>query len=453
MIDSTIFKAYDVRDVYPDKIDKEVANAIGRAFAEMRKRELGREKVTIGVGRDMRVSSPELNAALIEGITAQGVDVVDLGLVSTPTFYFAISSYGFDGGVQVSASHNPAKFNGFKLTRERALPVGAGTGMEALRDAVIKGDFPASTRKGTVTPHTNPVVDEVNFSLAYAGASKIKPFKVVVDSASGMGALSVEELFKHLPCTLVRMNFELDGTFPAHEADPLKDENMVDLKKCVVAEGADMGIATDGDGDRIFFVDNTGRTISPAIMRGWFAQIFLRDNPGALVGYDVRPGRITEDLIKSAGGKPLLMRVGHSLAKTEMIKTGALYSGESSGHFFLTTKYGAFETPVIMILKVLQDMSAHEGTLEELVRPWRKYHESGEINFKVADRVAVLARLTERYHGGKRITLDGLSVEYPTWWFNVRVSNTEPLVRLNLESGSAELTQEKVKELSALIQQ
>lgn len=453
MIDQTIFKAYDVRDVYPEKVNKNVAYAIGRAFAEMRKKELGREKITIGVGRDMRVSSPELNAALIDGITTQGVDVVDLGLISTPTFYFAVSAYEFDGGVQVSASHNPAKFNGFKLTRERALPVGAGTGMEELRDAVIKGDFVPSVRKGTVTPHTDPVIDEVQFSLTYAEASKIKPFKVVVDAANGMGAVYMEELFKHLPCTLVRMNFELDGTFPAHEADPLKDENMADLKKRVVAESADMGIATDGDGDRIFFVDNTGQTISPAIMRGWFAQIFLRDNPGALIGYDVRPGRITEDLIKEAGGKPLLMRVGHSLAKAEMIKTGAVYSGESSGHFFLTTKYGAFETPVIMILKILQDMSAHGGTLEELVRPWRKYHESGEINFKVADSAAVLARIKEHCQDGVQTTLDGLSVEYPTWWFNVRVSNTEPLVRLNLESRSAELTQEKVKELSALIQQ
>lgn len=453
MVDPKIFKAYDVRDVYPEKINKEVAYTIGRAFAEMRKKELDREKVTIGVGRDMRVSSPELHAALIDGITIQGVDVVDLGLVSTPTFYFAISAYGFDGGAQVSASHNPARFNGFKLTRERALPVGSGTGMEELRDAVVKGEFAASARKGTVTPHADPVIDEVQFSLTYADASKIKPFKVVVDAANGMGAIYVEELFKHLLCTLTRMNFELDGTFPAHEADPLKDENMVDLKKRVISEGADLGIATDGDGDRIFFVDNTGKTISPSIMRGWFAQIFLRDNPGAMVGYDVRPGRITEDLIKSAGGKPLLVRVGHSLAKAEMIKTGALYSGESSGHFFLTTKYGAFETPVIMILKILKDMSAHECSLEELVRPWRKYHESGEINFKVADCAAVLARLKDRYQDGSQTTLDGLSVAYPTWWFNVRASNTEPLVRLNLESVSAELTQEKVKELSAFIQQ
>lgn len=447
-----IFKAYDVRGVYPEELNEEMAYKIARAYGQMRQKELGRTDLTIAIGRDMRLSSPSLHQALKRGLLEQGIRVVDLGLCSTPTFYYAVAHYGYNGGLLISASHNPKEYNGVKIARERGLPFGQGTGMEELLALVEQGSFAAADKSGEVIEKSGVLAEQVEFETQFSQANKIKKFKIVADAASSMGALYLEELFKRLPqIELIKMNFELDGNFPAHQPDPLQDKNMLDLKKRVIAERADLGIATDGDGDRIFFVDNEGKTVEPAILRGIMAQIVLRSNPGAVICYDIRPGKITEDMILEAGGVPSLTRVGHSLIKKQMIDTGAVFGGESSGHFFFKFPQGVYEAPVVVILKLLQELSDKNISLADYVRPLNKYWLSGEINFKVADKVAILNTLKSAYADAKINDLDGLTFTYSDFWFNVRASNTENLIRLNLEARTKELMEEKVDEVKKLI--
>lgn len=451
VISSSIFKAYDIRGVYPDELNEEVAYKVGCALAELIKKETKKERLTIAVGRDMRVSSPTLNENVIKGITDQGVDVVDIGLVSTPTFYFGVSYFGYDAGIQVSASHNPAKYNGFKMVRAAAVPVSGETGIMEIRDKVIAGDFSEAAEKGKVTKRENVLEEQIKFALQHADIKTIKPFKVVIDTANGMGGPLMEELFKYLPCELEKMYFELDGTFPNHEADPLKKENLVDLQNKVIETGADLGIALDGDADRIFFADDKGKVIEPAILRGILAKIFLRDYPGATICYDIRPGKITEDMILENGGVPVVTRVGHSLIKEKMREVGCVFAGESSGHFFLKMPHGTFEAPEIMVLKILQELSESGQKMSEYAAPFYKYFHSGEINFAVSDKAAIFAELREKYSANLKYDFDGLSFEWPDWWFNVRASNTENKMRLNLEAVSRDIMEEKVKEVSGLI--
>ena len=354
-INSKIFKAYDVRGVYGQDLDKETAYLLGHAYVELRSKDGKTGELNIVVAEDMRLSSPQLKSSLINGLTEAGANVIDIGLASTPTFYFAVANYGYDGGIVVSASHNPAEWNGFKLVREKALPISGESGIYFLRDKVIGGDFKLGKTAGKILKKDDVLKDQIKYDLKFVDLSKIKPLKIVVDSANGMGAQYVEELFKHLPSELIKMNFKLDGTFPAHEADPIKKENIIDLQEKVIEEKADLGIAIDGDGDRIFFIDNNGEVIGQSIIRGVLAMIFLREKPGVKICYDIRPGRITRDLIEENGGTPIVTRVGHSLIKEQAIKEGAYFAGESSGHFFLNMDIGCFEVPVIIILKLLQD--------------------------------------------------------------------------------------------------
>lgn len=448
-----IYKAYDIRGIYPDELNEELAKKIAQAFAVMRKKELNKEQITIAVGEDMRISSPSLKKQVIEGLIQSGVRVIDVGLVSTPTFYFAVAYFGYDGGLMVSASHNPAQYNGIKLVREGAKPFGQGNGMEELQTIVEQNEFLIAENKGNVILKEEILFAQTKEEEKFADLKKIKPMKIVVDTANAMGAQYLEELFKDLPqIELIKMNFDLDGTFPAHEADPYKDENIVDLKKRVLAEKADLGIATDGDGDRIFFVDNTGELVEPAILRGIMAELFLRDNPGSTICFDIRPGKITQDLILQNGGVPSVTRVGHSLIKKQMIETGAIFGGESSGHFFVKFPYGVFEAPMVVTLKLLQELSEKNITLADYVKPLKKYFHSGEINFKVADKNAVLEKLKEKFTDAEISDLDGLTFEYPDFWFNVRASNTESLLRLNLEGVNEELVKEKIVKISEIIE-
>jgi phosphomannomutase len=281
---------------------------------------------------------------------------------------------------------------------------------------------------------------------------EIRKLKIVADPANAMGAEYLEKLFADLTrVELIKMNFVLDGTFPAHQADPFQDENIADLKKRVLAEKADLGIATDGDGDRIFFIDNEGEVLEPAILRGIMAKLFLRDNPGATICYDIRPGKITEDMILENGGVPSVTRVGHSLIKMQMIETGAVFGGESSGHFFVKFPHGIYEAPMLVTLKLLLELSETGETLADYARPLKKYFHSGEINFKVADKESALKRLREKYADAELNELDGLSFTFPDYWFNVRASNTESLLRLNVEARNKEIMEQKTKEVSDLI--
>ncbi|MBI5732206.1 MAG: phosphomannomutase/phosphoglucomutase, partial [Candidatus Magasanikbacteria bacterium] len=387
-----------------------------------------------------------------KGLLEQGLDVVNIGLVSTPTFYFVVSFYGLDGGLLISASHNPKEYNGIKITRARASPLGKGTGMEELRELAEKEDFKTPAQPGKEERMEGALEEQVKFEEKYADLSRIGRFKIAADAANSMGALYLERLFVDLPqIELVRMNWELDGTFPAHQADPFQEKNVADLRKRVVAEGADLGIATDGDGDRIFFIDNEGNILEPAILRGLMARLFLRAHPGAVICYDIRPGKITEDMILEAGGRPSVTRVGHSLIKKQMLETGAVFGGESSGHFFVKFPHGVYEAPMVVILKLLQELTETGRSLADYSRPLKRYFHSGEINFEIEDKEAALARLREKFKDAELNELDGLTFTYPDFWFNVRASNTESLLRLNLEARKLELVKEKAEKIKKII--
>jgi len=399
----------------------------------------------------MRLSSPALKKELINGITDSGLDVVDVGLVSTPTFYFAVAYYGYDGGIQVSASHNPKEYNGFKLVRENSISISKNTGIFEIRDIILRNKLTKAKKRGEVIKKKNVLSDLIEEQLSGIDIRAIKKLKIVVDAANSMGSLDMSEFFQKVPAELIKLNFKLDGSFPVHEADPLKEENLKLLKEEVHKNKADLGIAPDGDGDRYFFVDEKGNILRQEILRGIMAQIELVENPGATVAYDIRPGRITRDMIEEAGGKAVVTPVGHSLIKEMMIANGATFGGESSGHYFYKKSYGTFEMPMILVAKFLKFLSEKNMPFSEAVKPYKKYFHSGEINFKVESVNEKLKEIERKYKNAEINKLDGVTVEYPDWWFNVRGSNTEPVIRLNLEAKSKELMEEKVREISGLI--
>jgi len=450
-LDPKIFKAYDIRGIYPKQLNEEDMYKIGRAYVQFLREENPDKELNIVVGRDMRLSSPALSESLIKGIIDSGANVIDIGLTSTPTFYFAVASLGYDGGMQVSASHNPPEWNGIKAVRARAYPIGLDTGFSEIRDIALKGDFP-ECEKGTIIKKEKVLQEAVKYSMNYYNFN-IKPMKVVVDVANAMGSLDIEALFKELPCELIKMNFDLDGTFPVHQADPMQAKNVEDLKKKVLEENADLGIAVDGDADRFFFVDNKGELIEPGITRGLISRYVLKQNPGATIGYDIRPGRITRDMIEDNGGKPFVTRVGHSLIKAKSIEENAVFSGESSGHFMLNTSHGAYEVPMIVILRILEFISEKNMPVSEIMKLYDRYFNSGEINSKVEDPDEKIRLITEEYNQGKTLFLDGVDIFYPDFWFVVRKSNTEPLLRLVLEANTKEIMEEKRDELLRLIRE
>jgi phosphomannomutase len=326
--------------------------------------------------------------------------------------------------------------------------------MEELRETVSADNFsPASEKKEMIISIDTALEEEKNFCEKYADIAKIKQFKIIADAANSMGALYLEKLFADLPqVDFVKMNFDLDGSFPAHQPDPFQEKNVKDLKEKVLSEKADLGISTDGDGDRIFFIDDKGEVLEPAMLRGIMAKLFLRENPGAVICYDIRPGKITEDMILENGGAPSVTRVGHSLIKKQMLETGAVFGGESSGHFFVKFPHGVYEAPMVVILKLLQELSETNQSLSDYIKPLKRYFHSGEINFRVENKENVLSALKEKYADAEINDLDGLTFTYPDFWFNVRASNTESLLRLNLEARKKEIMDEKVKEVSDLIE-
>lgn len=453
-INPEVFKAYDIRGIYGQDFDNELGRLLGLAYVKLRKSDpdyIEGKKIKVAVAADMRLSSPELKENLIRGIAEAGADVIDLGTVSTPTMYFAVGHYGYDGGITVSASHNPKEWNGFKLVRAQGVPISGETGLYSIRDLVIENHFIPATVAGIISTNTEVLKDEIDYSLSFVDSSLIKPLKVVVDTANGMGSTYVDALFKNLHCELIPLNFSLDGTFPAHEADPIKEENLTQIKNEVKTKGADLGIAIDGDGDRIFFIDNKGETIDPSIVRGLLAKMFLELNPGAKIGYDARPGRITVDLINENGGLPVMTRIGHSLIKEQMNKEDIFFAGESSGHFYLHGAAGRFEYPSIIILKILTLTSSAVNGIANYVAPYKKYFHSGEINRSVSDKEKVFDDIYAKYGDGKITHLDGITIEYPDFWFNVRASNTEPKIRLNLEAIDLKTMEQKRDEILVLM--
>lgn len=456
MINPEIFKAYDIRGIYGQDFDANDAYKIGQAYATLRRQDsdiAANKEIKVAVGMDMRISSPELKDKLIQGLTSAGFEVFDFGLVSSPAFYFAVSKYNLDGGVMISASHNPKEWNGFKVVRSKAAPVSGESGLDFMRDAILDNRLFTSPVEGKITVIKNVASEQLVHDLQYVDLTSVRQLKVIVDTANGMGAQYILELAKHLPIILIPLNFEFDGTFPAHEADPLKEENMAQLQAAVIDRGADFGIATDGDGDRIFFVDSLGKTINPAIIRGLLSRAFLKDRPKAKIGYDVRPGKITKDLILENGGTPVLTRVGHSLIKEQMLKEDIFFAGESSGHFYINLPIGCFEMPNIMIGKMLKEFSEISTSTAEYIKQFEKYFFSGEINSTVIDKEKVLKEIAEKYRDANISYLDGISIDYPDFWFNVRASNTENKIRLNLEATSQKMMEEKRDEVLSVIRQ
>lgn len=453
MFKPEIFKAYDIRGIFEQDFDLNFAYDLGRAFVALRRLDgdCPQDKtIKIVVARDMRLSSPQLNEYLIAGLFAAGAEVIDAGLISTPAFYFSVSEQKADGGIMISASHNPKEWNGFKLVRTKARPVSGDSGIVWLKDNIEQ----QSIIKNTQSPIKleNAFTTQLDHDLKFIDINSIKPLHIIADAANGMGAQYLDLLADVLPINLEKINFQLDGSFPAHEADPLKEENLKELKEAILSKGADLGIATDGDGDRVFFVDNKGELIEPAIIRGLLAQIFLKDKPGSKICYDVRPGKITIDLIKEAGGLPIPTKVGHSLIKEQMLTENAYFAGESSGHFFLNLEIGCFEMPMIMIGKLLSLFSKTEMSVADFIQPYRRYYPSGEINRAVKNKESVFNTIKQKYSDGEINLLDGVSVTYSDFWFNVRGSNTEDKVRLNLEATSKEIMQSKRDEILNLIE-
>ena len=447
-IDPTIFKAYDIRGLYPGEINEDVARQIGRGFVAYLK------PAQIAVSRDMRVSSPSIAAAFIEGVREQGANVVDYGMMATDMLYFAVVNDAMDGGAQITASHNPGRYNGIKMVRQGALPLSGDAGIGDIRDMIGNDRLPApsGTRGSLTSRHVLP--EYVEKVMSFIDPSVITPFTVVLDAGSGMGGLVAPALFDRLPCKTTKLCFEIDGTFPNHEANPLIEENRRDITDEVIRQKADIGIAWDGDADRCFFIDGTGEFISGDMVTALLAEAFLLKQPGATVIYDLRASHAVRDTVARYGGKALMNRVGHAFIKKRMRDEDAIFGGEVTGHYYFRDFYYA-DNGFIPALLMLELMSKKNKSLHDLLAPYReRYFISGEINTAVASMAEIpqkLAALEARYKDAEISKMDGVSVDYPDWHFNVRASNTEPLIRLNLEAASPAMMEQKRDEVLSLI--
>jgi phosphomannomutase len=447
-INPSIFKAYDIRALYPSELNEEIARQIGRGFAAYL------QPKTVGVSRDMRVSSPSIAAAFIEGVLMQGVDVVDYGMLGTDQLYFAVVEDALDGGAQITASHNPGEYNGIKMVRSGALPLSGDAGIGDIRDMIAQDRLPPPaaapgtlTRRGILPSYIEKV-------LSFIDVQVIKPFTVVLDAGSGMAGLVAPRLFERLPCKVTALCFEIDGTFPHHEANPLLEENRRDITAEVIRQNADVGIAWDGDADRCFFIDGSGEFISGDFVTALLAEAFLLKNPGATVIYDLRASHAVKDTAARYGGNALMNRVGHAFIKQRMRQEDGIFAGEVTGHYYFRDFYYA-DNGFIPALLILELMSKKNQSLRDLLAPYReRYFISGEINTKLGsmnDVPAKLAAIEARYNDADIARMDGLSVDYPDWHFNVRASNTEPLLRLNLEAATPELMEKRRDEVLQLI--
>jgi phosphomannomutase len=444
VLDPTVFKAYDVRGLYPEELDEAGAYAIGRAYVDQF------SPARVAVGRDMRLSSPSMAAAAREGAADAGADVLDLGMVGTEMLYFAVGDLELDGGIMVTASHNPKEYTGMKIVRGGALPVGGESGLLDVRDRAVAGAWHRAAR-GTVREEDiwDRFVERV---LSFVDVGSLKPLRVVIDAANGMAGTMLPRVLERLPMVdVVRCYFEPDGTFPNHEPNPLLPENRAFIIETTRTSNADFGVAFDGDADRCFFVDDTGDFVPGDFTTALFAQAILGREPGGKVIYDVRASWAVPEAIRAAGGVPLINRVGHAFIKQRMREEHAVFGGEVSGHYYFRD-FSQADSGTVPFLLMCELVSRH-GKLSAALAPFReRYFITGEINTPVADVPAKLAELEERFGGEGTVThLDGLSVEFGDWHFNVRPSNTEPLLRLNLEALSQELMNEKREEVLSAI--
>ena len=436
-----IFKAYDVRGVVPDELDEDDARRIGASFAAWA------GVPTIAVGYDCRLSSPALAEALREGIASRGTDVIDLGLASTDLLYFASGSLDV-GGVMLTASHNPPRYNGMKFCLPGAKPVGEETGLVEIRDGATR-DLPSSATRGTIA--RREVLDAyVDHVLSFIEVETMRPLTIVADTANGMGGLVVPPVFDRLPVTLIHLFPELDGTFPNHPADPIDPENQRDVKREVLERRADIGLAFDGDADRVFVIDETAEGVSGSEVTALVASALLEREPGASVVHNLITSWTVPEVVREHGGTSVRTRVGHSFIKQVMAETGAIFGGEHSGHYYFRENYFA-DSGLIAAVMVLEQLSKADRPLSEVLAPFRRYRASGEINSRVDDARARIDDIAAAFPEGRQDRTDGLTVEFDDWWFNVRPSNTEPLLRLNVEARTDDLLRERSEEVLALI--
>jgi phosphomannomutase len=422
----SIFKAYDVRGLYPEELDESVAKKIGNAFARFT------AASTVIVGRDMRPSSVPLSQAFIEGATLAGADVVDVGLASTDLVYFASGKLDAPAAM-FTASHNPAQYNGIKMCRASAAPIGEATGLLQIKEAVAAGLVERAEEVGRVEER-DLLADFADHVRSFADPKVLRPLSVVADTANGMGGLVVPAVFAGLPFTVDVLFGELDGTFPNHPADPIQPENLVALQKAVLEAGADVGLAFDGDADRVFLVDDRAQPISGSITTAIVAKgILERTGPGESVVHNLICSKAVPEVIREMGGTPVRSRVGHSFIKQVMAETDAVFGGEHSGHYYFRDNWRA-DSGLIAAMVVLEQLCRADVPLSELRKPFERYAQSGEINTRVADPQAVIERVADAYRGAEQDRLDGLTVDLGDWWFNLRPSNTEPLLRLNAEA-------------------
>ena len=432
-----IFKAYDIRGTYPDQIDAEICRRIGAAFARFA------GAPTVLVARDMRPSGPELSAAFADGVTSQGADVVDLGLASTDLIYYASGALDAPGAV-FTASHNPAAYNGIKLCLAGAKPVGEETGLAQIKASTAEGLAPSGTR-GSVSER-DLLDDYAAHVRSFVDVGALRPLKVVADTANGMGGYVAPKVFEGLPFDVEFLFQELDGTFPNHPADPIQVENLRFLRARVLETGADIGLAFDGDADRVFLVDEKANPVSGSLTTALLAKGILAKHPGETILHNLICSKSVPEIIRESGGTPVRTRVGHSFIKAVMAETGAIFGGEHSAHYYFRDNYRA-DSGLIASLIVLEQLSVSGKPLSELLAPLDRWSDSGEINSRVADTAAVIDRIAKVYGDAKQDRLDGLTVDYGDWWFNLRPSNTEPLLRLNLEARTREACDARTAEV------
>jgi len=443
----SIFKAYDIRGIVPQQLTADIAYRIGRAMVAFL------DVDEVAVGRDMRVSGPTLQKALMDGIRDQGADVVDIGLVSTDTLYFAVGKYDYPAGVMITASHNPASYNGFKICREEAKALSLDTGIGDIRDLVLSGDFPQPTSDQRGGYEERDVLDAyARHALSMIDVNRIKPFRIAVDAGNGMGGKLVPVVFRDIPVEIVPLYFELDGTFPNHEANPIEPENIRDLQRAVVDQNCDLGVAFDGDADRMFLIDEQGTAIGGDMTAAMVALQMLKKHPGSAIVYNLICSRTVPELIEENGGRPIRSRVGHSFIKAVMREEDAIFGGEHSGHFYFRDNWYA-DSGLIAMLTVLELMSEEDQALSSILEPIDSRFRSGEINSEVTDTGAVIDRVEQHFssQGADIDHLDGLTVGFDDWWFNLRPSNTEPILRLNVEAEDRSILQEKESEVLKLI--
>jgi phosphomannomutase len=449
-MDPSIFKAYDIRGTYPDQVDEDDAWKIGCAAARflpslLRGFDRGQTNSrSLCVGRDMRTHSPAVAQALIQGIRSMGTDVIDVGMIDTPQIYFAINHFGTCGGIQVTASHNPAKYNGFKISGLAAKPIGADTGLKDIEHIALallhtKGNLTGSVRQCDLT-------EEYKKHVLKFLRPKTKKMKIAIDASNGMAGKMVPLIFDGLPVKIIEINFEHTGKFK-HEPNPMIEKNLRSVKSAVKKNKCDLGFCFDGDADRLMTVDEKGNTISCDQMTALLAPYFLEKEPKSTIVYDLRSSRVVAEEIIKHGGTPRRERVGHSFMKKALRDSRAVFGGELSGHFYYRDNYYA-DSGMITLVHMINLVSGAEAPLSELIAPLKRYHNSGEMNFEVEDKQARMDEFARRYSDGQVDHLDGVTVGYKDWWFNCRPSNTEPLLRLNIEAKTQELLEEKLAEMT-----